>query len=102
MEQIDQHKEESLMRRIRVAFTLIGIMAFIIGSASVIYSTFIFSKVVVSEEVQAIGLVGTLTSNAWITMFWSVLVAEISLFFLYKFIVSEHKHHVDSRDRIIS
>ncbi len=92
MEEINQHKEDAIMRRIRVAFTLIGIMAFVIGSASVIYSTFIFSKVVVSEQVQDIGLVGTLTSSAWITMFWSVIVAEIFLFFLYKFIASEHKN----------
>lgn len=82
---------DAVMRRVRAAFIIIGIVAFVIGSASVIYSTFIFSKVVVTEEVQSLHLVESLTSSAWITMFWSVLVAEIFLFFLYKFIVSEHR-----------
>lgn len=90
METSAQQVEDVVMRRIRVAFILIGIMAFVIGSSSVIYSTFIFSKVVVTEQVKDIGLVENLTSSAWVTMFWSVIVAEAFLFFLYKFIASEH------------
>ena len=91
MESQNTVANDEVMKRIRVGFILIGIVAFLIGSSSVIYSTFIFSKVVVTEEVQSLGLVDTLTSNAWITMFWSVIVAEVFLFFLYKFIASEHK-----------
>ena len=91
MEQIRENHEDNILRRIRAAFILIGIMAFIIGSGSVMYAIFIFSKVVVTEQVKDIGLVELLASNAWIIMFWSVVVAEAFLFFLYRFIVSEHK-----------
>lgn len=90
MEKISNHNDH-ILKRIRLAFVLIGVTAFIIGGGATIYSTYIFSKVVVTEQVQDIGLVDTLASSAWITLFWALLVAEAFIFFLYKFIVSEHK-----------